>query len=42
MPRELLLGSADPERLKKWYLDGFHAEVDGYGNLIIRRLEGNR
>src|SRR5690348_8387220 len=31
----LLLGSADPERLKKWYVDGFHAEVNGYGNLNL-------
>ncbi|TDU90015.1 putative enzyme related to lactoylglutathione lyase [Kribbella voronezhensis] len=31
----LLLGSTDPERLKKWYVDGFHAEVNGYGNLDL-------
>jgi predicted enzyme related to lactoylglutathione lyase len=31
----MLLGSTDPDRLKAWYLDGFHAEVDGYGNLNL-------
>ena len=31
----MLLGSTDPERLKAWYRDGFHAEVDGYGNLNL-------
>jgi len=31
----MLLGSADPDRLKDWYREGFHAEVDGYGNLNL-------
>src|SRR4029450_9399565 len=31
----MLLGSTDPERLKTWDRDGFHAEVDGYGNLNL-------
>lgn len=31
----MLLGSTDPDRLKSWYRDGFHAEVDGYGNLNL-------
>jgi predicted enzyme related to lactoylglutathione lyase len=31
----MLLGSTDPERLKTWYRDGFHAKVDGYGNLDL-------
>ena len=31
----MLLGSTDPERLRAWYLDGFRAEVDGYGNLNL-------
>ncbi|GAA1602300.1 hypothetical protein GCM10009804_68480 [Kribbella hippodromi] len=31
----MLLGTTDPERLKAWYRDGFHAEVDGYGNLDL-------
>ncbi|MFC5261538.1 VOC family protein [Kribbella qitaiheensis] len=31
----MLLGSTDPDRLKAWYRDGFHAETDGYGNLNL-------
>ncbi|GAA1565358.1 hypothetical protein GCM10009789_18630 [Kribbella sancticallisti] len=31
----MLLGSTDPDRLKSWYRDGFHAKVDGYGNLDL-------
>ena len=31
----MLLGSTHPDRLKAWYLDGFQAEVDGYGNLDL-------
>lgn len=31
----MLLGSTDPERLKTWYRDAFHAGVDGYGNLDL-------
>ena len=31
----MLLGSTNPDRLKAWYLDGFQAKVDGYGNLDL-------
>ncbi|TCO46348.1 putative enzyme related to lactoylglutathione lyase [Kribbella antiqua] len=31
----MLLGSTDPDRLKAWYREGFHAKVDGYGNLDL-------
>ncbi|GAA1540941.1 VOC family protein [Kribbella lupini] len=31
----MLLGSTDPDRLKTWYRDAFHARVDGYGNLDL-------
>lgn len=31
----MLLGSTDPDRLKSWYVDGFQARVDGYGNLDL-------
>jgi predicted enzyme related to lactoylglutathione lyase len=31
----ILLGTTDPERLRAWYLDRFHADVDGYGNLDL-------
>lgn len=31
----MLLGSTDPDRLKAWYLEGFQAKVDGYGNLDL-------
>jgi predicted enzyme related to lactoylglutathione lyase len=31
----MLLGTTDPDRLKAWYRDGFHAETDGYGNLDL-------
>ena len=31
----MLLGSTDPDRLKAWYRDAFHAQVDGHGNLDL-------
>lgn len=31
----ILLGSTDAERLRAWYLEGFQAKVDGYGNLDL-------
>lgn len=31
----MLLASTNPDRLRAWYLDCFHAKVNGHGNLDL-------